>query len=154
MLKRVWKKDESNHLCDLPHTKLAMKRRALASKSVICFERANKNREEHMGIDLTGLSPAELDALAKDIEARKVEVEKEAKQNAYTEMLAVAEKHGVAFEDIIALHGGKARKPGAKAPAKYANPEDTSQTWSGRGRKPAWVHAALEAGKSLDDFAI
>ncbi|WHP69590.1 H-NS histone family protein [Phaeobacter inhibens] len=107
-----------------------------------------------MGIDLTGLSPAELDALAKDIEARKVEVEKEAKQNAYAEMLAVAEKHGVAFEDVIALHGGKGRKSGAKAAAKYANPEDASQTWSGRGRKPAWVHAALEAGKSIEDLEI
>ena len=107
-----------------------------------------------MGIDLTGLSPAELDALAKDIEARKVEVEKEAKQNAYAEMLAVAEKHGVAFEDVIALHGSKGRKSGAKAAAKYANPEDASQTWSGRGRKPAWVHAALEAGKSIEDLEI
>ncbi|MFW8594700.1 H-NS family nucleoid-associated regulatory protein [Cribrihabitans neustonicus] len=107
-----------------------------------------------MGIDLTGLSPAELDALAKDIEARKVEVEKEAKQNAYAEILAVAEKHGVSFEDVIALHGGKGRKSSTKAAAKYANPEDPSQTWSGRGRKPAWVHAALEAGKSIEDLEI
>ncbi|UWQ73611.1 H-NS histone family protein [Leisingera sp. M658] len=107
-----------------------------------------------MGIDLTGMSPAELDALAKAIEARKVEAEKEARQNAYAEMLAAAEKHGVSFKDVIALHGGKGRKSGAKAAAKYANPDDASQTWSGRGRKPAWVHAALEAGKSLDDLAI
>lgn len=35
-----------------------------------------------MAIDLTGLSASELEALAKDIEARKADVEKEAKQNA------------------------------------------------------------------------
>lgn len=107
-----------------------------------------------MSIDLNSLNVAELEALAQKIEARKVEVEKEAKQAAYAEMLEVAEKHGLAFEDVIALHSGKIRKAGAKAPAKYANPSDPSQTWSGRGRKPAWVHEALEAGKSIDDLTI
>ncbi|WP_323781373.1 H-NS histone family protein [Leisingera sp.] len=107
-----------------------------------------------MTIDLNGLNAAELNALAKEIEARKVEVEKEAKQNAYSEMLAIADKHGVPFEEVIALHGGKSRKSNTKAPAKYANPEDASQTWSGRGRKPAWVHEALKAGKSIEDLEI
>ena len=107
-----------------------------------------------MAIDLNGLNAAELEALTKEIEARKLEVEREAKQNAYAEMLAIAEKHGVRFEEVVALHGSKGRKSGAKAPAKYANPEDSSQTWSGRGRKPAWVHEALEAGKSIEDLEI
>ncbi|WP_065328060.1 H-NS histone family protein [Tritonibacter mobilis] len=107
-----------------------------------------------MGIDLTGMSASELEALAKDIEARKAEVVKQAKHNAYAEMLAVAEKHGVSFDEVIALHGGKGRKAAGKAPAKYANPADLSQTWSGRGRKPAWVHEALEAGKSIEDLEI
>ena len=107
-----------------------------------------------MNIDLNGLNVADLEALAREIEVRKTEVEKEAKQNAYAEMLAVAEKHGVPFEEVIALHGGKGRKSGAKAPAKYANPENPSQTWSGRGRKPAWLHEGLKAGKSVEDFEI
>ncbi|OBY24613.1 H-NS histone family protein [Leisingera sp. JC1] len=107
-----------------------------------------------MAIDLTGLNASELEVLAKKIEARKAEVEKEAKQNAYAEMLAVAEKHGVSFEEVIALHGGKGRKSGTKAPAKYANPHDPAQTWSGRGRKPSWVHEALQAGKSIEDLEI
>ncbi|MBY6059303.1 H-NS histone family protein [Leisingera sp. ANG59] len=105
-------------------------------------------------MDLKGLSAAELEALAKEIELRKVEVENEAKKNAYAEMLAIAERHGVAFEEVIALHGGKGRKSSAKAAAKYANPADPSQTWSGRGRKPGWVHEALKAGKSIEDLEI
>ncbi|WP_254604356.1 MULTISPECIES: H-NS family nucleoid-associated regulatory protein [Leisingera] len=95
-----------------------------------------------------------MEALAKEIELRKVEVENEAKKNAYAEMLAIAERHGVAFEEVIALHGGKGRKSSAKAAAKYANPADPSQTWSGRGRKPGWVHEALKAGKSIEDLEI
>jgi DNA-binding protein H-NS len=107
-----------------------------------------------MGIDLTGLSAAELRQLASEIEVRKVEVEREARQSAYAEMLAIAEKHGVPFEEIIALHGGKVRKPKAKIAPKYANPTYPSQTWSGRGRKPAWVHIALASGSSIEDLEI
>jgi len=40
---------------------------------------------------------------------------------------------------------------GESAP-KYAHPEDASQTWSGRGRRPRWVTEQLEAGKSLEDL--
>lgn len=105
-----------------------------------------------MNIDISQLSNVELDALAKAIEARKTEAEKKAKQDAYEEMLAIAEKHGVSFEDAVSLHTSKGRAP--KAPAKYRNPENSAETWSGRGRKPTWVHDALNAGKSLEDFEI
>lgn len=42
----------------------------------------------------------------------------------------------------------------AKVPPKYRNPADASQTWTGRGLKPKWLQAALQAGGSLDDFKI
>lgn len=40
------------------------------------------------------------------------------------------------------------------AQAKYANPNDPDETWSGRGRKPRWIEAALNSGKSLVDLLI
>ncbi|WP_273430028.1 H-NS histone family protein [Chitinibacter tainanensis] len=56
---------------------------------------------------------------------------------------------------IADLFGGKAGKKTAKAvAAKYANPQDPSQQWTGRGRKPQWVHDALTAGKTLEELAI
>ena len=42
----------------------------------------------------------------------------------------------------------------SKVPAKYANPTDPVQTWTGRGRKPAWVNDFLTSGKTLDDLMI
>ena len=36
----------------------------------------------------------------------------------------------------------------------YCNPNNSEQTWSGRGRKPLWVLAELGQGKSLDDLLI
>ena len=45
----------------------------------------------------------------------------------------------------------KKKKPVA---AKYADPEHSERTWSGRGRKPNWLVAALESGRSIEDFAL
>ena len=42
----------------------------------------------------------------------------------------------------------------AKVTPKYQNPARKSETWSGRGRKPAWVQAILDQGGKLDDIAI
>ena len=37
---------------------------------------------------------------------------------------------------------------------KYRNPDNSAETWTGRGRQPKWVAAALASGKSLDDLKI
>lgn len=42
----------------------------------------------------------------------------------------------------------------APAPAKYRNPKNTAEVWSGRGRKPSWVADALNAGATLESLAI
>jgi DNA-binding protein H-NS len=42
---------------------------------------------------------------------------------------------------------------GAVAP-KYRNPDNPAETWAGRGLKPRWLAAALQAGNKLEDFSI
>ena len=37
---------------------------------------------------------------------------------------------------------------------KYRNPERPSETWSGRGKQPRWLVAALRSGHKLEDFLI
>lgn len=37
---------------------------------------------------------------------------------------------------------------------KYQNPAEPSETWSGRGKTPRWLVAALKMGQKLEDFAI
>ncbi|WP_441295482.1 H-NS histone family protein [Massilia timonae] len=43
---------------------------------------------------------------------------------------------------------------GQKVQARYQNPSDNSQTWTGRGRQPKWIAEGLASGKSMDDFRI
>ena len=44
------------------------------------------------------------------------------------------------------------RKPGRPAAAKFR--DEAGNTWGGRGPRPAWLRAALAAGKQLSDFAV
>lgn len=120
---------------------------------LLCRIKPNRKGNE-MSIDTSGLSATELKELVTKIEKRIVEVEKETLQAALKEMRAVADKLGVAFEDVIALNGSRRKKAVTKSSPKYANPNDPAQTWTGRGRKPAWVKEALDAGKSIEDLAI
>jgi DNA-binding protein H-NS len=50
-----------------------------------------------------------------------------------------------------------ARAPRRKYPRvypKYQNPQEPSETWSGRGKTPRWLVAVLKTGHKLEEFAI
>lgn len=42
----------------------------------------------------------------------------------------------------------------ARAPAKYVNPADPSEKWSGHGRPPKWARDMLRQGKKLVQLAL
>ncbi|MBV2234852.1 MAG: H-NS histone family protein [Sterolibacterium sp.] len=49
---------------------------------------------------------------------------------------------------------GKTAGSGRKAAPKYANPQNSAQTWSGRGPHPKWVKETLAKGGSLESLLI
>ncbi|MGJ4949739.1 H-NS family nucleoid-associated regulatory protein [Bradyrhizobium sp. HKCCYLS20291] len=48
---------------------------------------------------------------------------------------------------------GKARRKYPRVLPKYRNPQ-TSETWSGRGKQPRWLVAAIKTGHRIEEFAI
>ena len=49
------------------------------------------------------------------------------------------------------------RPPRRKYPKvlpKYCNPSVPEETWSGRGKQPRWLVAALQSGHKIEDFLI
>jgi DNA-binding protein H-NS len=48
---------------------------------------------------------------------------------------------------------GKARRKYPIVLPKYRNPL-TSETWSGRGKQPRWLVAAIKTGRKMEDFKI
>jgi DNA-binding protein H-NS len=48
----------------------------------------------------------------------------------------------------------KARRKYPRVLPKYRNPKSPSETWSGRGKQPRWLTAALKTGRKINDFKI
>lgn len=48
---------------------------------------------------------------------------------------------------------GKPRRKYPRVLPKYRNPQ-TSETWSGRGKRPRWLVAAMKSGRKIEDFQI
>jgi DNA-binding protein H-NS len=46
------------------------------------------------------------------------------------------------------------RRPYPKVKPKFRNPNDPSETWSGRGKQPRWIVELLAAGKNIDEFKM
>ena len=57
---------------------------------------------------------------------------------------AYAEKAGFRLEELFGKRGSK-----GSGVAKYRNPKDASQTWTGRGRKPNWLVDAVKKGAKM-----
>lgn len=102
-------------------------------------------------VDLNNLSLAELKQLEKAIAKAITDFEGRRKVEARAKVDALARELGYTFEDLADAVPVRKR---TASEAKYRHPENPEITWSGRGRKPAWIVDALAAGKSLDDFAI
>ncbi|WP_341679382.1 H-NS histone family protein [Niveibacterium sp. SC-1] len=116
--------------------------------------------------DIQGLSIQELKGLAKKIER---EIEKRADlatARVLKEVQKLAKAAGLELSDLLGTPARKKRQAAApvalddvapvkrKPRAKYSNPADPAQKWTGRGRKPRWVEAHLASGGALEVLEI
>ncbi|MGI3164851.1 H-NS family nucleoid-associated regulatory protein [Pseudooceanicola sp. 200-1SW] len=77
-------------------------------------------------------------------------LESQRKAEARAALAARARELGYSLDDIAA----ESARRRSKLPGKYRHPEDPTLTWSGRGRKPQWLHYALSAGLELEALSI
>lgn len=104
-----------------------------------------------MGIDLNSLSLKELKDLQSQVAKAIAGFEDRRKREALAELEEKAKAMGFSLAELTGASIGRKRSPSV---AKYVNPADASDTWSGRGRKPRWFAAALAKGKKPEDLAI
>ena len=97
------------------------------------------------------------------IEERREEAEQEAKEREERErkrleLLQLIAGEGFSAEELLGLSEGAPKKQKnklPKAPPKYQFEENgVVKYWSGRGRAPKPIDAALKAGQKLEDFLI
>lgn len=101
-------------------------------------------------IDFDTLNLTELKTLQKRLEKAISSYEARQKAKAIEAAEQAIKPFGLSLNDL-GLSGPKVRKP---VEPKYRNPANPDQTWTGRGRKPAWVNEAEAAGQSLNDHRI
>jgi DNA-binding protein H-NS len=53
-----------------------------------------------------------------------------------------------------AANGSKQRRKYPRVLPKFQNPSAPDETWSGRGKQPRWLVAALKGGSKIEDFKI
>lgn len=104
-----------------------------------------------MTVDINSLSLKELKDLQSQVAKAIASFEDRKKKEALAELEEIARAKGFSLAELTGIAVTRKRAP---ATAKYANPADSSDTWSGRGRKPRWFAAALAAGKTPEDLAL
>ena len=62
----------------------------------------------------------------------------------------------ITFVKVGKTEGKKGKPQSLRPPVlpKFRNPDNPDETWSGRGRQPKWVQAALAGGETLAHLAI
>nr|WP_111557957.1 H-NS histone family protein [Paracoccus sediminilitoris] len=103
-----------------------------------------------MSIDFDKMSLKEMRELRTRLDRAINSYEDRKRREALQAIEEAAKEHGF---NLAELTGSKPRRAGTVAP-KYANPQDPTMTWTGRGRKPRWVQENLAEGKELDDLLI
>lgn len=113
-----------------------------------------------MAIDLKSLSPKELHALIANAESQMQEAQAKQVQTVREKIDAILKNSGLSLADVYPTRGAgkaKAGKRGGKGSVapKYRNPANPAETWTGRGRQPLWVAAAVKKrGVTLDSLLI
>jgi DNA-binding protein H-NS len=111
--------------------------------------------------ELEGMSLAQLRQVRVEIDGMIERKEHEEKAVLRAKIEKVAAEAGFSLSELIGAglvsRASKVKATGsdkrASVAPKYRDPS-TGTTWTGRGKKPKWVEAALASGKTLADLAI
>jgi DNA-binding protein H-NS len=100
--------------------------------------------------NLDDLSVEELDRQQREIQAR-IEAKRAGEKKAVLDQIVtVVTQYGLTVAEVVeALGGLKAKRKGSPAGIKYRDPSNPANTWSGRGKEPAWIR-----GKDRASFLI
>jgi len=117
-------------------------------------------------LELGKMTLPQLEKLQARVEKAIVSAKGRKKKEAMAAMEKAAKEFGLSVSEVLndvtppkkrgrKAAGEKVAKPKAtKGKAKFANPADPSQTWTGKGRQPVWYKSAVEAGTDPATMAV
>jgi DNA-binding protein H-NS len=111
------------------------------------------DKREKTMIELDSMTRGELVKLRGDVDKAIASVADRERRKAIEAAERAAAEHGFSLAELTGAPVSTKRVK-SKSPAKYRNPADPTQTWSGRGRKPRWIIDASAEGRDLSDYEI
>ena len=106
-------------------------------------------------IDLASLSFKELQELEAEIASALVERARLDRTELRQKLTDLAAASGFTIDEVFGGKRGRAGAPKGSAPIKFRNPDNPSETWSGRGRRAMWLADKLKKrGAKIEDFAV
>jgi DNA-binding protein H-NS len=99
-------------------------------------------------VDLQHLSTGQLEDLVYQARVQLLVLHKARIAELRGKVKALIAEHGIPFDEVFPT--AKRRAP----PARYENPDDPRETWSGIGRPPLWVRDAKLKGKTMEQLRI
>lgn len=114
-----------------------------------------------MNVDVSKLSFAELMLLRKELDEQisgKRSEELKVLTDGFAKKLEAAgftaEEGMQALRPYVTSSSKRSSQAGTEAPVLYRDPNDPTNTWSGRGRPARWLQDYLTAGRSKDEFKV
>lgn len=95
------------------------------------------------------------------LQSKIEELKRKGRDQAVISIRDLANKYGLTSSELARLgtggfsmsgSTGRTNKSSGPVAAKYRSP--TGETWSGRGKRPNWLNAAIATGKNINDFLI
>jgi DNA-binding protein H-NS len=94
---------------------------------------------------LDKLSYGELAELRNRVDRMMVEKRNSARDELRQQVTALVKDHGLSVQELF----GKGRK--GTVAVKYRDPKNPQNIWTGRGRMPRWLTAAMKGGKAKQE---
>jgi DNA-binding protein H-NS len=110
-------------------------------------------------IDWTEYKDEDIQRFIRELEAEQNRRRAEKRKTLKGQISDMLKAEGLSLSELFPQPGKAKAQPKGKSQAeapkvKYRNPDNPSQTWTGAGRKPAWITEALSSGKTLEDFTV
>ena len=105
-------------------------------------------------MNLEQMNVDELRKLMKDASAEIERRRKADKKKTIQEIRRLAQQRGYQLDELLGSHGPRKNGSAKEKSVRFRHPEDPSKTWTGMGRKPAWLKEWLGSGRTLEELRM
>ena len=114
-----------------------------------------------MDMDLKSMTRKELEKLLRDVKKALQSAQARDRREARKAAEKAAAEFGFSLDELSEADVAprkaiktKNKTPKTKSKPQFANPNDPSQTWTGKGRQPNWYRAEVEKGVMPESMRI